>query len=122
MRIVVCGKHREDVVKKIESEYGVDSINLSYPGMDDNNYSLFEYAAETFKHFNKNNVIFDGGVFDSFKFYSDEGWRDLQEQVILSSICNVDRIIIVKDEMNEKEIEFCDFFVNLYPEKIIYKM
>lgn len=119
MRICVCGLHREDAVKKLESAFETESVNVNYPGMEDNQYKLFHQAAETFKHFDKADVIFDGGVFDDFKFYSDQGWADLQEQVILSAISNLDKIIIITEGLDEKTIEFCKSFKELYQDKIL---
>lgn len=119
MRICICGLHRDGAIKKSEKVLGVESINIDYPGMEDNEYRLFHYAAETFKHFNKNNVIFDGGVFDVFKNYSDVGWQELQEQVILSAIDNLDKIVIITDGMDDKDIEFCKSYGELYPNKFL---
>lgn len=119
MRLCICGLHREDAVKKAESVIGVESVNVNYPGMEDDQYRLFHHAAETFKYFTKDNVIFDGGVFDDFKFYSDQGWTDLQEQVILSAISNLDKIVIVTEGMDYKNIEFCKSFEELYQDKIL---
>ena len=121
MRICICGLHREGAVKKAEEILGIESVNIDYPGMkEDNEYQLFYYAAETFKHFNKTDVIFDGGVFDSTKHYSDSGWVDLQEQVILSAIDNLDNIVIVTKDMDEKNINFCKSYAELYPNKFLF--
>lgn len=119
MRLCICGLHREGAVKKAEKVLNVESVNINYPGLEDNEYKFFHYAAETFKYFNKKNIIFDGGIFDDVKLYSDSGWADLQEQIIFSVIGNVDNIIIITEGMDEKIVDFCKSFKELYPDKFL---
>ena len=123
MRITICGPQREHAVKKVEKVLGVNSISPIYPGMENDNYKLFSYAADTFKHFpdkqSNYNVVFDGGVFDEFVFYVDEGWTDLQEQVIISAIQNVDYVIVITAGMDEKSFKFCQSFAEMFPKKLL---
>lgn len=121
MRICICGLHREDAVKKAEDALGVESVNVDFPGMESEPNKLFYNAALSFKYFEKNNVVFDGGVFDedNFKLYADVGWAELQEQIILSVIANLDYIVIIKEGMDEKRVKFCQSFADIYPNKFV---
>lgn len=118
MRLCICGLHRDGAVKMVEEKLNVESINVDFPGMEDSEYKLFHHAAETFKYFDKKNVVFDGGVFDDIKFYSDQGWTDLQEEVIHSSVMNLDKIVIITEGMNDKLVELFESFKELYQDKI----
>lgn len=121
MRICICGKHREDAVKKAEEALGVNSVNADFPGTEIEQHKLFHNAALSFKYFEKENVVFDGGVFDedNYKLYVDLGWADLQEQIVLSVITNLDYIVIITEGMDDRRVKIYNDYAELYPNKFL---
>lgn len=121
MRICICGKHREDAVKKAEEALGVNSVNVDFPGTEIEQNKLFHNAALSFKYFEKENVVFDGGVFDedNYKLYVDLGWADLQEQIVLSVITNLDYIVIITEGMDDRRVKIYNDYAELYPNKFL---
>ena len=121
MRICICGKHREDAVKKAEKALGVNSVNVDFPGTEIEQHKLFHNAALSFKYFEKENVVFDGGVFDedNYKLYVDLGWADLQEQIVLSVITNLDYVVIITEGMDDRRVKIYNDYAELYPKKFL---
>lgn len=110
MRISICGPLAENAIVKAESVLGV---TVKIPWQE----SIIDYAAETYKYFNEQNVIFKGSTFDFLTSELKEGYDDVYEQIALDTLNNVDYIVVIAMDMNKKILKVYKEYQELYPEK-----
>ena len=110
MRISICGPFAESAITKAESVLGV---TVKLPWQE----SIIDYAAETYKYFNEQNVIFKGSVFDFLTPELEEGYDDEYEQIALDTLNNVDYIAVIAMDMNKQLLKVYKEYQELYPEK-----
>ena len=110
MRISICGPLAESAIAKAESVLGVSA---KLPWQE----SIIDYAAETYKYFNEQNVIFKGSVFDFLTPELEEGYDDEYEQIALDTLNNVDYIAVIAMDMNKQLLKVYKEYQELYPEK-----
>ena len=110
MRISICGPLAESAIAKAESVLGV-SVKLPWQE------SIIDYAAETYKYFNEQNVIFKGSAFDFLTSELKEGYDDVYEQIALDTLNNVDYIAVIAMDMNKQLLKVYKEYQELYPEK-----
>ena len=110
MRISICGPLAENAIAKAEDVLGV---TVKLPWQE----SIIDYAAETYKYFNEQNVIFKGSVFDFLASELKEGYDDVYEQIALDTLNNVDYIAVIAMDMNKQLLKVYKEYQELYPEK-----
>ena len=110
MRISICGPLAESAISKAE---GVLGVSAKLPWQE----SIIDYAAETYKYFNEQNVIFKGSVFDFLTSELNEGYDDVYEQIALETLNNVDYIAVIAMDMNKQILKVYKEYQELYPEK-----
>ena len=110
MRISICGPLAESAIVKAE---GVLGVSAKLPWQE----SIIDYAAETYKYFNEQNVIFKGSVFDFLTPELEEGYDDEYEQIALDTLNNVDYIAVIAMDMNKQLLKVYKEYQELYPEK-----
>ena len=110
MRISICGPLAESAISKAE---GVLGVSAKLPWQE----SIIDYAAETYKYFNEQNVIFKGSVFDFLTSELNEGYDDVYEQIALDTLNNVDYIAVIAMDMNKQILKVYKEYQELYPEK-----
>ena len=110
MRISICGPLAENAIEKAEDVLGV---TVKLPWQE----SIIDYAAETYKYFNEQNVIFKGSAFDFLTSELKEGYDDVYEQIALDTLNNVDYIAVIAMDMNKQLLKVYKEYQELYPEK-----
>ena len=110
MRISICGPLAESAIAKAEDVLGV---TVKLPWQE----SIIDYAAETYKYFNEQNVIFKGSAFDFLASELKEGYDDVYEQIALDTLNNVDYIAVIAMDMNKQLLKVYKEYQELYPEK-----
>ena len=110
MRISICGPLAESAIEKAE---GVLGVTVKLPWQE----SIIDYAAETYKYFNEQNVIFKGSAFDFLASELKEGYDDVYEQIALDTLNNVDYIAVIAMDMNKQLLKVYKEYQELYPEK-----
>ena len=110
MRISICGPLAENAIAKAEDVLGV---TVKLPWQE----SIIDYAAETYKYFNEQNVIFKGSVFDFLTSELNEGYDDVYEQIALETLNNVDYIAVIAMDMNKQLLKVYKEYQELYPDK-----
>ena len=110
MRISICGPLAENAIAKAE---GVLGVSAKLPWQE----SIIDYAAETYKYFNDQNVIFKGSAFDFLTSDLKEGYDDVYEQIALETLNNVDYIVVIARGMNMQLLKVYKEYQELYPEK-----
>lgn len=110
MRISICGPLAESAISKAEDVLGVSA---KLPWQE----SIIDYAAETYKYFNEQNVIFKGSAFDFLTSELKEGYDDVYEQIALDTLNNVDYIAVIAMDMNKQLLKVYKEYQELYPEK-----
>ena len=110
MRMSICGPLAENAMAKAEDVLGV---TVKIPWQE----SIIDYAAETDKYFNEQNVIFKGSAFDFLAFELKEGYDDVYEQIALDTLNNVDYIAVIAMDMNKQLLKVYKEYQELYPEK-----
>ena len=110
MRISICGPLAENAIAKAEDVLGV---TVKLPWQE----SIIDYAAETYKYFNEQNVIFKGSAFDFLASELKEGYDDVYEQIALDTLNNVDYIAVITMDMNKQILKVYKEYQELYPEK-----
>ena len=110
MRISICGPLAENAIAKAEDVLGV---TVKLPWQE----SIIDYAAETYKYFNEQNVIFKGSAFDFLTSDLKEGYDDVYEQIALDTLNNVDYIAVITMDMNKQILKVYKEYQELYPEK-----
>ena len=110
MRISICGPLAESAISKAEDVLGVSA---KLPWQE----SIIDYAAETYKYFNEQNVIFKGSAFDFLASELKEGYDDVYEQIALETLNNVDYIVVIARGMNMQLLKVYKEYQELYPEK-----
>ena len=113
MKIAISGSNRQELVKNLESQLGVTAISPSSVEPLD----IYNLAAMTYGNYEDVMTLYDGSVFDAFKFYEDERYREFQEQVILSAIYNLNIIVINTDGMSDELRNIIQGYSNLFPQK-----
>ena len=110
MRISICGPLAESAIAKAEDVLGV---TVKLPWQE----SIIDYAAETYKYFNEQNVIFKGSAFDFLASELKEGYDDVYEQIALDTLNNVDYIAVIAMDMNKQLLKVYKEYQELYPDK-----
>lgn len=118
MRIAVCGPHRDGVIKSVESSLHTNVVKPWNVGAD-GKFTIVDLAAETYKHFDEKNVVFDGCAFDFIGSDADEGYNEVYEQVALGTLVNLDYIVVITRDMDRNLVKAYNDYAKVYPDKFI---
>lgn len=111
MRIAICGPHKDEVFPRVES---VLNTQVKLPWKAD----IIDQAADTYKYFNENNVVFSGSAFDYLALEPAEGYDDVYEQIALNSLENLNYIAVITMDMDRKQLKIYEEYQKLFPDKI----
>ena len=111
MRIAITGPLKNEAILKAES---VLNTTAKTPW----EFTVVDQAAETYKYFNENNVIFNGSPFDYLAKDQAEGYDDLYEQICIDSLNNVDYIAVITMDMDKNWLDIYKEYQKLFPNKI----
>ena len=115
MRIAVCGPYREEVISKVEKAFG---ITAKKPELVVNGDSqIIDYAAETYKYLDEENVVFDGSAFDFLTQEKGDGYDDVYEQIALNTLGNLDYIAVITSDMDRNLHKMYYEYQKLFQEK-----
>lgn len=116
MKICICGQLRDEILtelKKEHNEYTVINTEITFT-----NFPAIDYMITLYEH-PEDNVIFNGGIFDGYISFKDNGGTSyLQDQLILSYIQGVDKIIINTKDASSSLLNTIREYESLYPKKI----
>ncbi|MCM1218257.1 MAG: hypothetical protein NC548_27540 [Lachnospiraceae bacterium] len=112
MKIAICGKNRNEIINELKKEHDYPIIKtknemIQFPEMD--------YLISTYDCVDKQDVLFDGGVFDVYRNYIHTGHKILQEQLTLSYIQSMDKIIVDTKDMSTDIVNAVKEYEELYP-------
>lgn len=106
MKISVFGGDREIVdriIKRLETLLKTEAV-VPETGSE---HPIVEMAKETYGQTKRNNVVYDGCVLQYLKpDMGDECLFDVYEQIALTSLVNIDLVLIVPDGMDNELMEF----------------
>lgn len=111
MRISITGPLSELAVEKAEH---VLNTKAKTPWGE----NIIDYAAETYKYFSEENVIFKGSPFDFLDVDQAEGYDDLYEQISIGTLDNVDYIAVVTMGMDSRQMDLYKGYKEMFPDKI----
>ena len=105
MKVSVCGVNNIELLKKVESYYGVNSVYAEG--------NIYESAKSTYDYDNVENVVFNGCVLDYIVNTNDI--HPLDEQIVLCALCNFDVVYVYTYGMTTEDIEKYHQFDEFYP-------
>lgn len=114
MKIALCGVNKNKVLNDIEKYLGVTAIKPNWTSSDPGD--IIDYAAVTYKYANSANVLFDGSAFD-FLTESCEGYDEVFEQIALSTLINLDKVIVITSGLNPTLLKSYKYFADICPNK-----
>ena len=117
MRIAISGTDRKSVIEKVEQKNNLTSVKPFDKYKD--TLPLLYYAAVSYRYYSDKNVLFDGCVLDYVVECSD-GYSDVQEQIVLSSIANFDKIFVVNTNLSDQSLSVYKDYMSFYPDKIVF--
>ena len=117
MRIAISGTDRKSVIEKVEQKTNLTSVKAFDKYKD--TLPLLDYAAVSYRYYSDKNVLFDGCVLDYVAECSD-GYSDVQEQIVLSSIANFDKIFVVNTNLSDQSLSVYKDYMSFYPDKIVF--
>lgn len=111
MRIAITGPHKDEAILKAEN---VLKTTAKIPW----DKTIIDQAADTYKYFNENNVIFNGSPFDYLDLEPVEGYDDLYEQISIDTLANLDYLAVITMEMSKHQYDIYAEYQKLFPDKI----
>lgn len=119
MLISVNGKNRKDVVERLKNELNVKVVS---PVETLEEIPVVNHVVTYYNTVSRlqldDSVVFDGGVFDSYVQYEDEGLLEFQDSVIAEYIFNMDRIIVLSEGLDENTLKVAKEYAEIFPNKI----
>lgn len=109
MRIAVSGVNNSELLEKVESHYGVESVNATG--------NFYESAKVTYEYDDAKDVVYYGCVLDYAD--SEKDMHPFDEQVILCALDNLDIVYVSTFGMSVDEIAKYHQFDEFYPGKVI---
>lgn len=109
MKIAVSGANNSELLEKVESHYGVESVNATG--------NFYESAKVTYEYDDAKNVVYYGCVLDYV--VNEEDIHPFDEQVILCALDNLDRVYVYTQNMTPEDISKYHQFDEFYKRKVI---
>lgn len=107
MRVSVCGVKNNELLKKVERHYKVESVAT--------NGSIYELAKVTYDHDDKKNAVFDGCVLDC----TTNNIHPFDEQIVLCALDNLDVVYVYTNGMSAEEVDNYHQYDEFYPGRVI---
>lgn len=118
MKIAVFGVDRErveSIIKRFEQRLVTEAVKPKV-GTE---HPIVEMAKETYGQNKRKNVVYDGCVLQYFTpDIKDEDLFDVYEQIVLTSLVNVDYVVVVPTGMSKELIEFYYSYNEMVGDKI----
>lgn len=106
MKISVFGGDREIVNRVIEKLERLMKTEAVKPKLG-TEHPIVEMAKESYGQNKRKNVVYDGCVLQYLKpDMDDEDLFDTYEQIVLTSLVNIDMVLIIPEGMEDELIEF----------------
>lgn len=106
MKIAVFGGNREIVDRVIEKLERLLKTEAVKPKLG-NEHPIVEMAKETYGQTKRTNVVYDGCVLEYLTpNIKDEDLFDVYEQIVLTSLVNLDLVLIIPEGMDSDLVEF----------------
>ena len=109
MRIAVSGVNNSELLEKVESHYGVESVNATG--------NFYESAKVTYEYDDVKNVVYHGCVLDYAD--SEKDMHPFDEQIILCALDNLDIVYVSTSGMSTDDVAVYHQFDEFYPGKVI---
>ena len=117
MRVAIVGPHKDEVISKVEYAF---NTTVKTPWGVNENANIIDYAAETYKYFNENHVVFSGSPFDFIVNEDAEGYDDVYEQIALNTLDNLDYIAVITLDMDKNTLKMYKDYAKIYPDKFYF--
>lgn len=117
MRVAIVGPHKDEVISKVEHAF---NTTVKTPWGVNENANIIDYAAETYKYFNENHVVFSGSPFDFIVNEDAEGYDDVYEQIALNTLDNLDYIAVITLDMDKNTLKMYKEYAKIYPDKFYF--
>jgi hypothetical protein len=114
MKIAVCGVDVSKLRNKVETHYGVESVNVKSA---DELSSIYKSARLTYDYDDVETVVFNGCVLDSAAY--DKALHPLDEQIVLCALDNLDVVYVNVAGMSQEEIDSYHQFDEFCPGKVV---
>lgn len=114
MKVAICGKNIEYSLNKYENILKTRAIRFDLNAQ----HAIINLAKETFGHNDERNVLYGGCALQFLNDRMDDDLFEVYEQIALSSIANLDRIVVVTENMSESDIEMYKGYEKMFPNKI----
>ena len=107
MKIAICGVNSVELLKKVESHFNVESVNVIG--------NIYDTAKATYEYDNVENVVFNGCVLD----YAVNDIHPLDEQILLCSLSNIDVVYVYTFGMTTEEISKYHQYDEFFKAKVV---
>ena len=109
MRIAVSGTNSSELLNKVASHYGVESVNATG--------NFYESAKVTYEYDDVKNVVYYGCVLDYAD--SEKDMHPFDEQIILCALDNLDIVYVYTPYMTAEDIKKYHQFDEFYKGKVV---
>jgi len=118
MKVAVCGNDIHEVtnvVSKLEKILNTEAVTPKIMS----EHPIVEMAAETYGQNKRKNVVYVGCVL-TYLVNVDEKFFDVYEQIVLTSLLNLDKVFVVTNNMDENELSIYKYYGSLMDGKIMF--
>lgn len=118
MKVAVCGNDIHEVtnvVSKLEKILNTEAVTPKIMS----EHPIVEMAAETYGQNKRKNVVYVGCVL-TYLVNVDEKFFDVYEQIVLTSLLNLDKVFVVTNNMDENELSIYKYYGSLMDGKIVF--
>ena len=118
MKVAVCGNDIHEVtnvVSKLEKILNTEAVTPKIMS----EHPIVEMSAETYGQTKRKNVVYVGCVL-TYLVNVDEKFFDVYEQIVLSSLLNLDKVFVVTNNMDENELNIYKYYGSLMDDKIVF--
>lgn len=118
MKVAVCGNDIHEitnVVSKLEKILNTEAVTPKIMS----EHPIVEMAAETYGQNKRKNVVYVGCVL-TYLTNVDEKFFDVYEQIVLTSLLNLDKVFVVTNNMDENELSIYKYYGSLMDDKIVF--
>lgn len=119
MKVAVFGKDREVVERVIRRLNRFLKTEAVKPKIGEV-HGIVDMAKETYGQNKRNNVVYDGCVLQFLTGDIDENLLDVYEQIVITSLVNIDKVFIVTPGMNEEELKTYEYYSSIMDDKISF--
>ena len=118
MKVAVCGNDIHEVTNVVSKLEKILNTEAVIPKII-SEHPIVEMAAETYGQNKRKNVVYVGCVL-TYLVNVDEKFFDVYEQIVLSSLLNLDKVFVVTNNMDENELSIYKYYGSLMDDKIVF--